>query len=84
MVRTLISLPDKDIKKLDVLAHKAKKSRAQVVREAITAHLQKNEQQSWKEIVAKCAGMWKHKNIDSDEYIRQLRSEWDRDWDKLK
>ena len=84
MVRTLISFPDKDLKKLDLVAHKAKKSRAQVVREAVSVYLKKNEPQTWKETVAKCAGIWKDKNIDSDEYIRQLRSEWDRDWDKLK
>ena len=84
MVRALISLPDKDIKKLDILAHKAKKSRAQLVREAVSVYLKKNEPQSWKEMVAKCAGMWKDKDIDSVEYVWQLRSEWDRDWDKLK
>jgi len=77
MVRTLISLPDKDLRKLDILAHKAKKSRAQVVREAVAVYLEKNEPQSWKEIVAKCAGMWKHKKIDGLAYERQLREEWE-------
>lgn len=77
MVRTLISFPDKDLKKLDNLANKARKSRAQVVREAVTVYLKKNEQQSWKEIVAKCAGMWKDKNIDGLAYERQLREEWE-------
>jgi len=85
MVRALITFNEEQLKKLDRLARKNKQSRAQVVREAIDHYVtQKEKEPTWKEIVAKCAGMWKDKNIDSVEYVRQLRSEWDRDWDKLK
>ena len=80
MVRTLISLPNPKLKKLDLLARKGKKSRAQVVREAIDLYLKKNDhkQESWKELVRQTAGLWKHKNIDTDTYLAQLRSEWER------
>ena len=80
MVRTLISLPDQELKRLDVLARKNKKSRAQLVREAVDLYLKKHDrkQESWKEIVRKTAGLWKHKNTDTDTYLAQLRAEWDR------
>ena len=80
MVRTLISLPDQELKRLDVLARKNKKSRAQLVREAVDLYLKKHDrkQESWKEIVRQTAGIWKHKKIDTDTYLGQLRAEWNR------
>lgn len=80
MVRTLISLPEQKLKKLDMLARKSKKSRAQLVREAVDLYLKKNDkpQESWKELVKRTAGIWKHKNVDGLEYERKLREEWER------
>ena len=80
MVRTLISISDQKLRKIDVLARKNKKSRAQVVREAVDLYLKKNEvkQENWKELVRRTAGLWKHKNIDTDAYLTRLRSEWER------
>ena len=79
MVRALITLEDEQIKKLDLLARKDKKSRAQLVREAVAQYVDKKEKEpTWEEIVKRTAGIWKHKNIDTDTYIEQLRSEWDR------
>lgn len=79
MVRALISLPDKSLQRLDAIARKEKKSRAQIIRELIEDRLKKKDQEpTWKEIVKQTAGMWKHKNIDGVEYQRKLRAEWDR------
>ena len=80
MVRTLISLSDQNLKRLDRLARRSKKSRAQLVREAIDLYLKKNDnnRESWKELVRQTAGLWKHKNIDGLEYERKLREEWER------
>ena len=79
MVRIIISMPEKDVKMLDRLAKKNKRSRADLVRGYVGEGLKKeSEEPTWKEIVAKCAGMWKHKNIDTDTYLEQLRSEWER------
>ena len=80
MVRILISLPDQKLKQLDVLARKNKKSRAQVAREAVDLYLDKNDrrQESWQELVRSTAGIWKHKNMDTDTYLAKLRAEWDR------
>ena len=80
MVRTLISLPDAELKRLDIFARKNKKSRAQLVREAVDLYLKKHDrkQESWKELVQRTAGLWKNKNIDGLEYERKLRKEWKR------
>ena len=58
MVRTLISLPDQVLKQLDQLARKNKKSRAQLVREAVKLYLDKSvrKEQSWQELVRSTAG----------------------------
>ena len=80
MVRALITLEADKIKKLDSLARKNKKSRAQLVREVIDKYLDQNTKKpTWKELVRRTAGIWKGRNIDSVEYVRKLRSEWDRD-----
>ena len=79
MVRALISLSDQELKKIDVLARKNKKSRAQVVREAIDLYLRKNEtRESWKDLTRRTAGIWKHKKVDGLAYERKLREEWER------
>lgn len=77
MVRALISFNDAQLKKVDHLAKKNKKSRAQFIREAVDQYVTQKEM-TWKEIVMKTAGIWKHKNIDGLEYERKLREEWDR------
>ncbi len=79
MVRAVISFDDKELKRIDALARKTKRSRAQVIREVMSQHLKKEDvQPTWKELVSQTAGMWKHKNIDGVEYQRKLRAEWDR------
>ena len=80
MVRTLISLPDQKLKQLDMLARRNRKSRAQVMREAVDLYLKNNDrkQESWHELVRSTAGIWKHKNMDTDTYLAQIRAEWDR------
>jgi len=79
MVRTLITFDDQQLKRIDRLAKKDKKSRAALVRQAVAEYIDKKEKKpTWKEIVAKTAGIWKHKNIDTDTYLTQLRAEWER------
>ena len=79
MVRALISIEDKQLSRLDRLAQKNKRSRAELVREAINQYLaQKDKEPTWEEIVEKTAGIWKYKNIDALEYQRRLREEWGR------
>ena len=80
MVRTLVSLSDEKLKKLDNLARRSKKSRAQLMREAIDLYLKKkdHESESWKELVRHTTGLWKQKKVDGLAYERKLREEWER------
>ena len=81
MVRTLISLPDQKLKQLDVLARRNKKSRAQVVREAVDLYLNNNDRrrESWHELVRQTAGIGKgYFGDDAVEYVRKLRAEWEK------
>ena len=77
MVRALVSFDDQQLKKVDRLAKKNKQSRSQLIREAVNQYVAQKEL-TWKEVVLKTAGIWKHKNIDTDTYLKNLRSEWDR------
>jgi metal-responsive CopG/Arc/MetJ family transcriptional regulator len=72
-VRTLVNIPEDDIKALDELAKRQKTSRAQVIRTAVAEHLKGNPA---KVDVSEFAGLWKDKGIDGLEFVRKLRSEW--------
>jgi metal-responsive CopG/Arc/MetJ family transcriptional regulator len=79
MVRALITISEKDLKKLDRCARQKKQSRAAIMREALGLYLKtKGKMESWGEIVHKTASMWKHKKIDGVEYTNKLKAEWER------
>ncbi len=80
MVRTLISLTKEEKMKLDRLSRQTKKSRAQLVREALDKYMKENEDKdkAWKATVLKMAGMWEHKGVSTDEYLANIRKDWDR------
>ena len=87
MVRASVTLNSEQLKKIDSLARKNKKSRAQVIREAVVLYVaEKEKEPTWGEIVKKTAGIWKHKKIDGLTYERQLREEGNhsgKDFDEL-
>jgi hypothetical protein len=82
MTRILADLPDDEIERLDRIARAEGKSRAAVLREAVSAY--KGEPDSgdlsWLE---KGFGLWKRHGIEYDphEYERKRRAEWTRPWD---
>lgn len=78
-MRILIDLSDDDIRWLDRKAADEGKSRAAIMREAVTA-FRATSSQDWLE---KGFGLWaKHGfNEDGLAYQERLRREWDRDWD---
>ncbi|QMW24113.1 ribbon-helix-helix domain-containing protein [Sandaracinobacteroides saxicola] len=82
MTRILADLPDEDIKWLDQLAAEQGKSRAQVLREAVSAYKPdtSNNNASW---IDKGFGLWARHGVehDSHEYDRKRRAEWTRPWD---
>jgi hypothetical protein len=82
MTRILADLPDEDIKWLDQLAAEQGKSRAQVLREAVSAYRPgpPDGDASW---IDKGFGLWARHGIEYDphEYDRKRRAEWTRYWD---
>lgn len=83
MTRILADLPDEDIKWLDARAAEQGKSRASVLREAVSsyrAHAPEGDL-DWLE---QAFGLWARNgiSIDPHEYERQRRAEWTRPWDE--
>jgi hypothetical protein len=81
MSRILADLPDDDIKWLDARASEQGKSRASVLREAVSAY--RAEAPSDKDWLEAGFGLWARNGISIDpaEYQRQRRAEWTRPWD---
>lgn len=79
MTRILADLPDDDIEWLDRLAAEQGKSRASVLREAVSAY----RADSPKDWIDAGFGLWARHGIatDSADYERRRRAEWTRPWD---
>lgn len=82
MPRILADLPEEEIKRLDRIAKEQGKSRASVLREAVSAYRVEPAEpdMSWLEAGF---GLWKRAGIaiDPHEYERQRRADWTRHWD---
>ena len=74
MGRFLVDVPADDVRKLDEIAKREGKSRAAVLREAVSSYLE----ESRKEGFEKYFGLWERhgSTVDGLEYERQLREEW--------
>ena len=71
-MRTLIDIPDEDLKALDALRGRRGVSRAQLVRAAIDDYLRRNPAVE----AAAAFGLWRDRVADGVEYQRRLRDEW--------
>jgi hypothetical protein len=73
-MRILTEIPDDDVKELDVIARRQGKSRAAVLREAISNYLAIGEKEGFERYF----GLWERhgSTVDGLEYERQLRGEW--------
>jgi len=82
MTRILADLPDEDIKWLDARAAEQGKSRASVLREAVSAYKEQpsDSDTSW---IDEGFGLWARSGLvfDPHEYERRRRAEWTRPWD---
>ena len=82
MTRILADLPDDDIKWLDARAAEQGKSRASVLREAVSAYKEQpsDSDTSW---IDEGFGLWARNGLvfDPHEYERRRRAEWTRPWD---
>lgn len=83
MTRILADLPDDDIKWLDQRAAEQGKSRASMLRDAVSAYKAQTEPSSGKEWLDQAFGIWKDRTDigDSVEWQRRERAAWTRPWD---
>lgn len=74
-MRTLVDIPDDDIEWLDRKASEEGKSRAAVLREAVSAY----RAEASKDWIARGAGYWKHRQDlgDAVDYQRAMRDDRD-------
>ena len=75
-MRTLVDIPETDIRMLDELANHARRSRAAEIREAIAKHIHAKTDRSW---IDNGAGYWKDRDDIGDgvEYQRAMRHDPD-------
>ena len=78
-MRFLADISDDDIKWLDEHAAMQGKSRAALLREAVSAYRAEQSKQG----IERFFGLWaKHgSDVDGLDYERRMRGEWDREWD---
>jgi metal-responsive CopG/Arc/MetJ family transcriptional regulator len=74
-MRTLVDIPDGEVEALNALSKAEGVSRAESIRRAIKAYVQRNRPSAAHEGF----GLWKDKGIHTDEYLRKIRAEWDRE-----
>lgn len=77
MTRILADLPEEDIKWLDARAAEQGKSRASVLRDAVSAYKAQSPADGNKDWIARGAGLWKDRADIGDgvEYQRAMRED---------
>ena len=83
MPRILADLPAEEIKRLDRIAKAQGKSRASVLREAVSAYRVEPAAEPDLSWIRNLSGQWRDAGmvIDPHEYERRRRAEWTRYWD---
>lgn len=70
-MRTLVDIPDRQLKALTAICEAEKVSRAELIRQAIAAYLEKKKPGG-----EDVFGLWKDRKVDGLAYQEQVRSEW--------
>ena len=73
-MRTIIDLPDAQLDGLDALCRSEGVSRAEAIRRAVAALLQRYHASQARQAY----GLWRGRKVDGLTYQRTLRREWDR------
>lgn len=78
-MRFLADIPDDDVKWLDARARKEGKSRAAVLRDAISSYIAAGSRDG----LEKFFGLWERHGSTADglDYERKMREQWVREWD---
>ena len=72
-MRTLVDLPDAELKELTELSRARGTSRAQLIRLAVAGFLEQNRPG-----LEGSFGLWKQRRVDGIAYQETARGEWDR------
>lgn len=70
-MRTLVDIPEKQIKELAAICQAENVSRAEIIREAIACYLAHKKAR-----MSDAFGLWKDCKVDGLAYQEQARSEW--------
>ena len=83
-MHTAVDIPEQDLELLDQIGKAENVSRDEVVRRAITAYIapRRPKPTLGTDGIRAGFGIWKDRGIDGQEYQDQIRSEWDREWDR--
>ena len=71
-MRTLVDIPEKQLKALTRLSKARKRSRAAIIRDAVTDYLEREHRAS----KDAAFGLWGDRTVDGLDYQRKLRAEW--------
>jgi metal-responsive CopG/Arc/MetJ family transcriptional regulator len=77
-VRTLVDIPEEQLKELTLMSKERKTSRAALVREAVSAYIKSNTEAARLARIEAAFGIWKDRGMDAMDYLDALRTEWDR------
>ena len=78
MVRTVITLDEEEKKWLDCYSQTHRQSLAKTVRLAIQQFHKRQQKGHDRQVLEKAYGMWDGQNGDAVDYVRKIRSEWER------
>ncbi len=73
-MRTIVDLPDEQVRGLDLWCQREKISRTEAVRRAVRAALSTQNSSPR----ADAFGAWADKKVNSRKYVESLRAEWDK------
>lgn len=74
-MRTIVDIPDEQIKALATICRSEQVSRAELVRRALDAYLKSRKSQE-PEAASKAFGLFKQRPVDGLKLQRKLRDEW--------
>lgn len=77
-MRTIIDLPEDQIRELADYCARENVSRAEAIRRAVSHYLASREAERREQAFREGFGVWKDKGIDTDTFLREIRAEWDR------
>ncbi|KNH03715.1 hypothetical protein BRCH_02078c [Candidatus Burkholderia brachyanthoides] len=72
MGRILVDLLDEQIDELSALGEMQQRSRAAVIRDAVSAYVESNRRRPAVDVFS----LWKNRRIDGLRYQQELREEW--------